>query len=108
LLAEPSGAVAAVVPTVWRPGEASYQVATVAPALLVEVDAFAPGWRVFVDGREGTVLQANIFGRAVVVPPGAHTVEWRFFPRLVVASLFASWIGLVAGLLVLLLRRRKT
>jgi hypothetical protein len=108
LLAEPSGAVAAAVPTMWRPGAASYQVAPVAPALLVEVDAFAPGWRVFVDGREGTVLQANIFGRAVVVPPGAHTVEWRFFPRLVVASLLASWIGLAAGLLVLLLRRRKT
>ena len=107
LLAGPAGAVAGIVPTFWRPGAASYRVVTVSPALLVEVDAFTPGWQVFVDGQEGTILQANLFGRAVVVPAGDHMVEWRFFPRWVVASLFASWIGLGAGLVALVLRRRK-
>ena len=106
LLAEPTGGVVAVLPTTWRPGAASYRVVGTTPALLVEMDAFAPGWRAYVDGQEQAILQANIFGRAVVVPAGTHQVEWRFFPRWVVVSLFASWIGMVVGLVALFLRRR--
>jgi len=107
LLGEPAAPLAAVEPTVWRPGQASYRVLTHAPALLVEGDAFAPGWRVYVDGQEQIGLQANIFGRAVVVPAGEHQVTWRFFPRLVVATFFASWIALGAGLVFLLQHRRR-
>jgi uncharacterized membrane protein YfhO len=70
------------------------------------MDAFIPGWRVFVDGREQPILQANVFGRAVVVPAGTHDVEWRFAPRLVMASLAMSWLGLAVGLLALVLRKR--
>jgi hypothetical protein len=107
LLAEPSSPAAAVAPFAWRPGAASYRVVTPVPALLVEMDAFSPGWRVYIDGVEQTGLQANTFGRAVVVPAGEHEVEWSFFPRGVVASLFASWIGLASALLALVLRRRN-
>ena len=98
----------AVHPTAWRPGAATYRISTASQALLVEMDTFMPGWRVFVDGQEQPILQANVFGRAVVVPAGAHVVEWRFGPRLVIASLLASWIGLGLGMLALLLRRRST
>jgi hypothetical protein len=107
LLGATASAPIPVTPTAWRPGEASYRIDTSAPALLVEMDAFAPGWQVFVDGEERTALQANLFGRAVVVPPGAHRVSWRFCPLLPVASLLASWIGLLVGVAVLLLRRRS-
>jgi len=96
----------AVIPQTWRPGAATYRTVAATSALLVEMDAFMPGWRVFVDGREQPILQANVFGRAVVVPAGTHTVEWRFAPRLVVASLMLSWAGLIVGLLMLLLRKR--
>lgn len=93
-------------PVAWWPGGASYRVSAAAPSLLVEVDAFMPGWRAYVDGAEQTVLQANVFGRAVVVPAGHHTVEWRFFPPVLVASLLATWLGLPLGLLVLGVRSR--
>jgi hypothetical protein len=39
--------------------------------------------------------------------PGKHTVTFRFFPRLVVAALLATWIALGLGVLALLYRRRK-
>jgi hypothetical protein len=107
LLAEPSRPPAALAPIAWRPGEAAYRVVTPTPALLVEMDAFAPGWRVYVDGEERNILQANVFGRAVVVPAGAHAVKWRFFPRLPVASLFASWFAVCACVVALLPRRRR-
>jgi hypothetical protein len=102
LLSTPSQQPVAIEPTAWRPGAASYRTSAVAPSLLVEVDAFAPGWRVFVDGHEQPILQANVFGRAVVVPAGSHSVEWRFAPRLVIAGMFASWVGLALAMLVLL------
>ena len=94
-----------VTPSAWRPGAATYQTDLAAPSLLVEMDAFMPGWRVFVDGNERPILQANVFGRAVVVPAGKHTVTWNFAPPLLIASLVASWAGLVSALLALLLQK---
>jgi hypothetical protein len=94
-------------PTAWRPGEASYQTAYDYPSVLVEMDAFTPGWRVYVDGEEKTILQVNAFGRGVPLWPGKHTVTWRFCPRLVVASLLATWIALGLGVLALVFRRRQ-
>lgn len=99
--------IVAVAPAAWRPGFAAYRVASAAPGLLVEVDAFVPGWRAYLDGREQTILQVNVFARAVVLPAGEHTVEWRFFPGWAVASLFASWGGLLVAAGVLVLRRRR-
>ena len=107
LLNEATSTPVALSPTAWRPGAASYRVSAASAALLVEMDTFMPGWRVFVDGLEQPILQANVFGRAVVIPPGTHTVDWKFRPRLVIASLLASWIGLGLGMLALLLRRRS-
>ena len=107
LLPGPSRPVLALVPTSWRPGESSYQVVAQKPVMLVEMDAFTPGWRVYVDGKERTVLQVNAFGRGVKLDPGRHTVTWRFFPRRVVAALFATWIALPVGLLALVFRRRE-
>jgi len=104
LLAGEASPPVAISPLTWRPGAASYRVVIAAPALLVEMDAFMPGWHVFVDGKEQPILQANVFGRAVVVPQGTHDVEWRFAPGLVIASLFASWAGLVLALVALLVQ----
>jgi hypothetical protein len=107
LLSTPSQQPVAIEPTAWRPGAASYRTSADAPSLLVEVDAFAPGWRVFVDGHEQPILQANVFGRAVVVPAGSHSVEWMFAPRLVIAGMFASWFGLALALLLLFWPKKK-
>jgi hypothetical protein len=93
----------AVVPTAWRPGAATYKLAMSTPALLVEMDAFLPGWRVFVDGHEQSILQANVFGRAVVVPAGNHAVEWRFDPILLEVALVTSWVAMALSLVAYLL-----
>jgi hypothetical protein len=106
LIDAPSQPPLALAPTNWRPGAATYQTNLPAPSLLVDMDAFAPGWRVFVDGREQPILQANAFGRAVVVPAGSHTISWTFAPALVIASVAISWVGLALVLLALLAGRR--
>jgi len=89
-------------PTSWRPGAASYAVDATQPSLLVEIEAFMPGWRAFVDGREQPILQANVFGRAVVIPTGKHTVTWTFAPPVLVAAVWASWLAILVASLTLL------
>lgn len=43
-------------------------------------DAYYPGWNVYVDGTQSTLLRANYAFRAVEVPAGRHVVEFRYEP----------------------------
>jgi hypothetical protein len=47
---------------------------------LVLNDVWHPWWTAAVDGREVPLLRANVTFRAVEVPAGRHTVEFRFRP----------------------------
>lgn len=58
------------------------KVTSSADGLLVLTDNFYPGWRAFVDGQPTKVYLANFSFRAVVVPRGEHTVEFRYQPWL--------------------------
>lgn len=51
------------------------------PSLLVLSDAYYPaGWKATVDGTETEIYKTNYVIRSVVVPAGAHTVEFTFGP----------------------------
>jgi uncharacterized membrane protein YfhO len=50
------------------------------PGLLVLGDAYYPGWKAFVDGRETTIYKANYVMRAVKLPKGRHSVEFYYDP----------------------------
>lgn len=50
------------------------------PSLLVLTDSFYSGWRAEIDGREVTILPVNLNQRAVVFPPGRHTVVFQYSP----------------------------
>jgi hypothetical protein len=67
-----------------------------APGLLVLTDSYYPGWMAYVDGAEKPIWRANSLFRAVEVPPGEHTVSFRYRP----ASLrWGSIISLTALLI---------
>ncbi len=48
---------------------------------VVLLDAYDPGWRVRVDGREAPLLRANVAFRAVAVAPGRHRIAFVYRPR---------------------------
>jgi hypothetical protein len=48
------------------------------PAVLVLADMAAPGWSVTVDGDAAELLTADLVLRAVALPAGEHTVEFRY------------------------------
>jgi hypothetical protein len=59
-------------------------------AVLVLADSYYPGWRAYVDGKEATILKANLFFRAIALPAGKHRVEFRYQPRSFAVGLAVS------------------
>ncbi|MEZ5851049.1 MAG: hypothetical protein R3D68_10425 [Hyphomicrobiaceae bacterium] len=51
-----------------------------AAGYLVLNDLWHPWWRASVDGRDATILKANVMFRAVRIPAGRHTVRFEFHP----------------------------
>lgn len=49
-----------------------------APGTLVVLNAFAEGWKAWVDGVPGVVLPANLIFQSVDLPAGSHRIELRY------------------------------
>ena len=67
------------------------------PGLLVLAEAWYPGWRAEIDGRPCACVPANIWMRAVPVPPGRHQVRVYFHQDYLFAGFVISVLS--AGLL---------
>ncbi|MDW8272071.1 MAG: hypothetical protein RML15_06645 [Bacteroidota bacterium] len=56
-----------------------YRVRASGNNLLFVSEVYYPvSWKAFIDGAEAPVYKANFAFRAVVIPPGEHTLEFRF------------------------------
>ena len=77
-----------------RKGYIRLQASTPGPALLVVSENFHPNWRAYVDGHEQPVLRANFVWKAVRVPPGNHTVEFRYTD---VVAIVCRWVSLAVS-----------
>jgi hypothetical protein len=60
--------------------EVTIDLRTERDAIVVLNDVYYPYWRVYVDGQERELLQANYLFRGVYVRPGDHAVVFRFEP----------------------------
>ncbi|HEY5908296.1 MAG TPA: hypothetical protein VIZ31_09645, partial [Vicinamibacteria bacterium] len=78
------------------PAARAYAVSADGPALLVERENFARGWRASVDGRPARVWRANGKHRAVVVPAGAREVTLRYEAPGLQAGAWLSVLSLAA------------
>jgi hypothetical protein len=66
------------------------------PGLLVVNDAWWPGWRAWIDGREAEILPADLLVRAIPWPTGRHTVVMRYEPSELREGWFATGLGAIA------------
>lgn len=55
-------------------------VSTPTDSILVLSDLWFPGWGAYLDGVEVEIYRANYLLRALAVPPGSHTVEFKYRP----------------------------
>ena len=78
--------------------EVVIHVTTDKPGTLVMSDLYTPDWHAMIDNREVKLYRANYAFRAVSIPPGSHTVKFRYEPlsyRIGVAMTFCGMIVLV-------------
>jgi len=74
----------------YKPGSAKWQVRTEGPGYFVVSDADYPGWQAYLDGKHVPHYRANAAFRALKVPSGQHSVEFRFRPVSVYAGMGMS------------------
>ena len=88
-------------PIAYAPTETAWNVVTGAGGYLVNTDAYYPGWRAYVDDRPAALYRANVAFRAVLVPPGQHTVTFRYEPRSMRVAFAVSVLAacLIVGML---------
>ncbi|UCD55970.1 MAG: YfhO family protein, partial [Candidatus Hydrogenedentota bacterium] len=69
-------------------------------------DSYYPGWNAFVDGMRRPVWRANSLFRAVEVPPGVHTLIFRYQPASVRWGIVISLASVVLAAMGLFIERR--
>lgn len=99
----------------YRPNYLRYEYEATAPALAVFSEIYyAKGWTAYVDGEKMPYMCADYVLRAMELPAGRHTVEWRFrapaWRGVEAVTLISSIVvlgGCVAYVAVSLLRRKE-
>lgn len=94
---------AAITSTSRRHARSSMHVESGEGGLLVVRDGWHPDWRVRIDGQSAPLLKVDGLFRGVVLPGGAHDVEFRFVPKLLFSLLPLS-LGALGLLLFLIMR----
>lgn len=91
----PAGSAPVLGAHIVRYAERIVEVETDAPtdALLILLDAIAPGWAVTVSESAATLLTANVGFRAVRVPAGRHLVRFTYTPPLWREALAITALG---------------
>ncbi|HEX2533101.1 MAG TPA: YfhO family protein [Chitinophagaceae bacterium] len=70
-----------------------FQTTVPAPAFLVLQQSRLPGWKAFIDGRPAPIVPVNTAFMGVFLPPGPHTVFFRYQPVYIHP---ACWLTLAA------------
>lgn len=84
-----------------QPNYLKYQSSAQEAKLAVFSEVYYPdGWNVYIDGEPSTYFKADYILRAMMVPEGEHTIEFKFEPQVVKTG---STISLASNILLLLI-----
>ena len=76
------------------PGEVHLRVEQPAAQYLSIAQAFYPGWRATIDGREAPLVRANGVFTALDVPAGIHEIMLEYRPRSLQLGMWLALAGL--------------
>jgi hypothetical protein len=77
----------------YEPTRVTIQTTSDVPKLLFLSDVFDPGWQVTIDGVAAPIYRADYDFRAVSLPAGSHTVQFRYVPRELLWGALISVVG---------------
>ncbi len=83
--------------TEFKPKYLKYESESSADGVAVFSEIYYPkGWHAFIDGKETEILRADYVLRALNIPSGKHTIEFKFEPRPYVignkVTMASSWL----------------
>ena len=91
-----------IVLTEYAPNKLTYQYNALAPRLAIFSEIYYPaGWKAYIDGEPIQILKANYILRALKLPAGSHTVEFKFEPESFTKG--ALYSSIASGILIVLL-----
>jgi len=82
--------------TSYAPNKLTYRSESESDQLAVFSEIYySKGWKAFIDGKETDHMRANYLLRAMKIPAGAHSIEFKFEPRIWKIGNSVSLIGSV-------------
>jgi tetratricopeptide (TPR) repeat protein len=91
----------------YSPHKISIDVSSEADGFLVLSDAYYPGWKCYVDGKEEKIYKAYAFLRAVYIKKGRHRVEFIYAPFSYKIGKIITITTLIISAVILLIFYRK-
>jgi uncharacterized membrane protein YfhO len=77
---KPCGAPDTVSVTRYRAMNVAIHAQMACDGMVVLSDTYYPGWKAYVDAKPVTIHEVNFTMRAILVPAGAHEIEFRYRP----------------------------
>ncbi len=100
--------------TTYKPNWLVYESQSAQDGVVVFSEIYYPGWTATIDGKEVEVLCANYILRALRVPAGKHTIEFRFDPQsthttegIAYTGIALLALGLTTGIVLSICRKKK-
>ncbi len=87
--------------------ELQFESDSASDSLLVNTGLNYPGWKVFVDGKQEPLLQANYLFRGVKLASGHHLIRFIYEPMSFIAGCLTSLLCLLACLFVLIYKPKE-
>jgi hypothetical protein len=91
-----------------QPGSVEIKTASSGNRFLVLSESYYSGWQATVDGKPAKVVRAYGDFMGCVVPPGSHTIQFRFAPFSLALGKWLTLAGLALAVLIFLLSRRAS
>ena len=84
-----------------EPNHLVYETATQTDQLAVFSEMYYPkGWNAYIDGKPAEYFRANYVLRAMVIPAGIHTIDFKFEPKVISTGSTYSLISFIILILV--------
>ena len=73
---------ASIIMTSYQPNDLKYTSRSATQKLAVFSEIYyKDGWDAFIDGKPSEYIRVNYILRGMIIPPGTHTIEFKFEPK---------------------------